>query len=300
MPDLLRDYPIFAMSPPFGMSAGSANNVFMRELSPEERVVDRGKALQQWLEVYHQLAACSMVTLLAQEGGLQDQSYIANLGLVMSHLPQMPIVVSNYTAKERVGEAVVGKAFFESLGAGPVITCPFEFEGEADCKRIRGNIYAIGVGMRTSPKTAVWMQREFHTRMIPIVMRNEYAYHLDCLLFPIDQEKMLVAVTDLGPDEINALERVTDIVPVPEPLIAPGATNLVRCNRMLLSASSLWTLNRGDEKYEIEKAKVEFVTKVAADYRLEPCFFNLSEFEKSGAALSCLVMHLTRPGFADA
>jgi N-dimethylarginine dimethylaminohydrolase len=296
----LQTYPIFAMSPPFGLSADSPNNVFMKQLSPQDRVIDKQKALQQWLQVYHQLAANGMVALLAQKGGLQDQSYIANLGVVLSHLPDMPIVTSNFSAEERIGEAVVGRTFFESLGAGPVVTCPHPFEGEADCKRIRGNVYAVGVGMRTNIKAAVWFQREYGMRIIPIQMKNEWAYHLDCLMFPIDNQKMMVGISELSGDEIASLERVTSITPVPPELIAPGATNLVRCGRMLLSASLLWSLARNDEKYAIEKAKVEFITNVAADNRLEPCFFNLSEFEKSGAGLSCLVMHLSQPVFADA
>ncbi len=299
MPKLIRSYPMFAMSPPFAMEATSPNNVFMQQLAPKDRVVDREKALRQWLEPYHVLAMNGMVPLLGQIEGLQDQSYIANLGIVLTHLAEMPIVVSNYTAKERVGESVIGRTFFDTLGAGPVVTCPYPFEGEADCKRIKGNTYAIGVGMRTSPKAAVWFYREYAMHVIPIHMRNEYAYHLDCLLFPIDDQKTLVAVTELQPEEIRSLERVTEIIPLPKELVAPGGTNLVRCNRLLLSASKLWAINNKDKDYGTEKMKVEFLTNLAADLRLEPLFFNLSEFEKSGAALSCLVMHLTHPEFAD-
>ena len=287
------------MSPPFGMSADSPNNVFMKKLSKKEREVDKDKALRQWLRPYQLLASNSIVAVLGQDGWLQDQSYIANLGLVLAHLPDMPIVISNYSAEERFGESIVGRQFFDILGAGPVITCPFPFEGEADCKRIRGNIYAIGVGMRTSSKTAVWLSRQFNMKIIPITMTNEYAYHLDCLLFPIDDEKMLTAVDYIEKETIKELEKVTEVIPVPKNLVSPGATNLVRCNRLLLSSSKAWDLNKNDDEFSIEKEKVEYLTNISAKYRLEPLFFNLSEFEKSGAALSCLVMHLTRPEFAD-
>jgi N-dimethylarginine dimethylaminohydrolase len=299
MPFLIKNYPMFLMSPPFGMSAGSPNNKFMQEMAPHERQVNIEKAFRQWIEPYHLLAVNSLVPLLGQGGWLQDQSYVANLGIVLSHLDEMPIVISNYTAEERVGESLVGRLFFETLEAGPVLTCPFPFEGEADLKRITRNVYAMGIGMRTSAQAAVWFSRQFGMQVIPIQMRNEYAYHLDCVLFPIDSQKMLTAVTEILPEELRELEKYTEIVPVPERLVMPGATNLVRCGRLLLSASKLWALERGDDQYQIEKEKVDFLTKVAADNRLEPCFFNLSEFEKSGAALSCLVMHLTRPEFAD-
>jgi len=294
---LLKQYPVLLMSPPFGLSASEPNNAFMKELSPTERQVDREKALRQWLEVYNFLASMSLVALLPQAEGLQDQSYVANLAVVLTHLPDMPIVVSNFTAEERKGEQAPGRAFLESLRAGPVVTCPYRFEGDADCKLIRDNIYAVGVGSRTSGLTANWFADQYKMQVIPIRMRDPKAYHLDCLIFPIDSQKTLAFVSIMDPSNIKMLERVTEITPTPTGMY--GATNLVRVDRNLLCGTSLWNMKHDDEDYNEARALVEFVTKVAADNRLEPQFFDLSEFSKSGADISCLVLSLNKPYFAD-
>ena len=44
----------------------------------------------------------------------------------------------------------------------------------------------------------------------------------------------------------------------------------------------------------IEKHKIESLEKICSNVGMEPAIFNLSEYMKSGAMLSCLVMHLNR------
>ena len=46
------------------------------------------------------------------------------------------------------------------------------------------------------------------------------------------------------------------------------------------------------ENYEAEKAKINTLEKLCFNEGLEPVFFNLSEYMKSGAMLSCMMMHL--------
>ena len=48
----------------------------------------------------------------------------------------------------------------------------------------------------------------------------------------------------------------------------------------------------GDENYEGEKHKIETLEKLCFNEGLEPVLFNLSEYMKSGAMLSCMMMHL--------
>ena len=51
-------------------------------------------------------------------------------------------------------------------------------------------------------------------------------------------------------------------------------------------------MTRADENYEAEKAKINTLEKICFNEGLEPVFFNLSEYMKSGAMLSCMMMHL--------
>ena len=61
---------------------------------------------------------------------------------------------------------------------------------------------------------------------------------------------------------------------------------------MILCASNISELTRADENYEAEKQKIESLKKICFNEGLEPVFFNISEFMKSGAMLSCMLMHL--------
>jgi hypothetical protein len=52
-----------------------------------------------------------------------------------------------------------------------------------------------------------------------------------------------------------------------------------------------------DEYYSEEKQKNRKLEDLATQYAFELSFFNLSEFLKSGALLSCMVMHLNRKSY---
>ena len=48
------------------------------------------------------------------------------------------------------------------------------------------------------------------------------------------------------------------------------------------------------EFYFTERDKNQFLEDVLSEFGMEPVFFNLSEFSKAGACLSCNVCHLNR------
>jgi hypothetical protein len=51
-------------------------------------------------------------------------------------------------------------------------------------------------------------------------------------------------------------------------------------------------LKKGEELYDLEKHKIDTLEKICSNEGMEPVLFNLSEYMKSGAMLSCCVMHL--------
>jgi hypothetical protein len=71
-----------------------------------------------------------------------------------------------------------------------------------------------------------------------------------------------------------------------------GITNCTRINKLIMNGSEVDDLDRNDEKYEYEKRKLTTLEKICSKYGFEPIFFNISEFYKSGAAVSCMIMHL--------
>ena len=66
---------------------------------------------------------------------------------------------------------------------------------------------------------------------------------------------------------------------------------------MVLNSSHLHDLKQGTEDYKYEITKNRKLEDVSADLALEVVYFNLSEFHKSGALLSCMVMHLNRHSY---
>lgn len=286
-------YPVFLMSPPFFLDAGEANNVFMQELSPAERKIDKSKALVQFLGIYNFLSSIGLVYLLPSYVGLQDQPFVANLGIVLPHLKNYTIVVSTFRSPPRQGETLPGFAFLKMLGINDVVDiCPKYFEGEADCKYLRDNIYFMPYGMRTTSAAIKWFAETYDMNIIPIRLKNPEAYHLDCLIFPLTRDKVIVATSEIDASELKLIEKVAEIIPAPREIMAAGATNCLRCRRLVLVGSDINQLRVSDEEYAVQRQLVDFVGKVAADNSMEAVVFNISEFGKSGAALSCLVMHL--------
>ena len=284
----------YVMNFPFSLSTENPNNIWMQELSSEELSINRPKAYKQFMDLYNFMAGQSLVYLLPSEGNYQDQVYVANLGLQLPHIKDRNVVLlSNYTSEPRMGEEFVGKKFFGQMGYETHIS-PYKWEGEADIKYLYDNVYIGGYGQRTDIEAYHWMEKEFDMNIIKVQMVDEYLYHLDCSIFALNNDQTLVATELFTPEELALIEQHTEIIPVDTEDALCGMTNSVRMGNMILCASNIAELKKSHEYYEGEKHKIETLEKICSDAGMEPVIFNLSEYMKSGAMLSCMVMHLNR------
>lgn len=290
--------PSFLLNAPFSYSAKEANNVWMEELPADQREVNLGRAMVQFLEFYRFLASDALVYLLpTPRAELQDLVFTANLGVVLDHLPDRnTVVISNFTSPPRRGEAGVGKQFFEALGYD-VHPSPHCFEGEADLKHLHDNIYIGAYGMRTEKATHEWMERTFDMKIVGVKLQDPYLYHLDCSVFPLTRERTLVCTEAFEDDEIAALEEVTEIVDVSLDDCCSGLCNTVRMQSTLVNASNIHELKAGTEDYAYELKKNRRLEDIANESAMDVSYFNLSEFLKGGALLSCMTMHLNRHSY---
>ena len=294
------DRPAFLLNAPFSYSADVANNVWMEELDEAERVPDAKKAMVQFMNVYRYLASEGLVYVLPTPVGsrLQDLVFTANLGIVLEHLPgKDTAVISNFTSEPRKGEAEVGIGFFESMGY-EVFVPPAKFEGEAELKHLHDSVYVGGYGQRSELETYEWMERTFDMEVVKLRMTDPWLYHLDCTIFPLTREDTVVCTALYERDEIAQLERQTNIIDVPAKIAYTGACNSVRLSNSILSASHLHELEAGTDEYAEELAKNRFLEDLATDHAFEVAYFNLSEYHKAGALLSCMVMHLNRHSYS--
>jgi len=284
----------YVMNFPFSLSTADPNNIWMQELSDEELQINRPKAYKQFMDLYNFMAGQSLVHLLPSEGNFQDQVYVANLGLQLPHIEdENHILLSNFTSDPRKGEELVGEKFFNQMGYKTHIS-PYKWEGEADIKYLYDNVYIGGYGIRSNIKTYEWMEKEFDMNILKVAMTDEYLYHLDCSIFPLNQDQTLICTELYDEAEIKMLEKYTEIIDVDVEDALGGMTNSVRMGNMILCASNIAEMKKSHEYYEGEKHKIESLEKICSNAGMEPVIFNLSEYMKSGAMLSCMVMHLNR------
>lgn len=289
------DRPAFLLNPPFSYSTTAANNVWMEELDAGEREPDHRKAMAQFLELYRHMASEGLVYLLPAPAGcdLQDLVFTANLGIVLEHHDDPTVVVSNFTSEPRRGETPLGVTFFEAMGYRTQVS-PHRFEGEAELKHLHDNVYVGGYGIRSERETYEWMERTFDMKVIPVSHDDDYLYHLDCSVFPLTREDTLVCTELYEADEIAELDKETNIIDVSVADAYSGICNSVRLGNTLLNASHIHQLKKGTDEYAEEVHKNRTLEDLASDMAFEVSFFNLSEYHKGGALLSCMVLHLNR------
>jgi N-dimethylarginine dimethylaminohydrolase len=178
-----------------------------------------------------------------------------------------------------------------------VVTPPQHFEGEAELKHLHDNVYAGGYGIRSQRDAYDWMEACFDMRIISLEETDPHLYHLDCTIFPLTREDTLVCTEMYTRDEVMALEQVTNVIDVSLDDCYSGVCNSVRLGNSLLNASHIFGLKAGTDEYGYEINKNRTLEDIGTRFGFELSFFNLSEFLKSGALLSCMAMHLNRKSY---
>jgi len=296
---LTLEKPAFLMNFPFSYSTDQANNIWMRELDDKKRAVDRTRAMWQFLNLYNFMASEALVYLLPAPGecNLQDLVFTANLGITLEHLPERNIaIISNYASAPRRGETEVGVKFFESMGFETIVA-PHKFEGEAELKHLYDNVYIGGYGIRSERKVYDWMEAEFDMKIIKVEEVDDYCYHLDCSIFPVTREDTLVCTELFRKSEIKQIEKHTNVIDVSAEAGYSGICNSVRYHNSILSSSHIHSLKAGTDEYRMEVEKNRELEDIAVNFGIEVSYFNLTEYHKGGALLSCLVMHLNRRSY---
>jgi len=289
-------YPAFLLSIPTKYADRIPNNIWMQELSEEERKPNYKVAMQQFIGLYQALAKKSLVHILPapDDVPLQDLVFTANLGIVLSHLPNRKVaIISNYTSEPRRGETEYGVKYFKSLGYETFVP-ETRFEGEADLKYLRDNIYIGGYGIRSEIETYKWMEKTFDMKIITVEMVDEYLYHLDCSIFPISSNKIMICKELYAEEELKELETVAELINIDSEVALSGICNCVRLGNTIFNSNSLNLFKPDTDDYNGEMTKNNTIKKIAEDNGLEVEFIPLDEFTKSGALLSCMVLHMNR------
>jgi N-dimethylarginine dimethylaminohydrolase len=269
------NFPVFLMNFPFTVDNICKNNIWMENF---DEAYNHTKAFDQFMGLYREVTKDCLVYLLPSEGNFQDQTFVANLGCYLPHLKHNIILLANFRSDPRKGEDIVGRKFFESLAYG-VAQPPYHWEGEADLKWLRHNLYIGGHGIRSDIRSYYWMMDNFDMEVLPIKMDDPKLYHLDCLIFPLTKDRTMVATKAVRREDLKKLEKFTEVLDIPPDQLYNGWTNSVRIGKRVLHAPAS---GEDDRKFRETIFKMGF----------EPVIINLGEYEKSGADLSCMLMHL--------
>jgi len=286
------------LCPPYNMETTISNNRWMKELSPEEKEVNIDKATAQFHTMYSLLAQDAFVYLFpASDRGFQDEVYITNAGVTLAHLYKTA-VLSKFKAEGRPGEEKELEWFLKKYGY-ETHQCPHYFEGEAELKWIKDNIYVGGYGIRSDLEAFNWMSKKFDMNIITVEETDPLTYHLDCSIFPLSNTKVIYNTDIVKGKTLKQLEAVAECIPVSKKDAQFSIANNLRIGSIVYTGSAIKDMKESDKEYPYEKHKNETLEKICRDAGLELIFINLSEFNKSGAALSCCIYHLNYTDFFD-
>lgn len=292
------NFPVLLMNLPLSLSARIPNNAYMEDLSPSKREICLDRAVAQFLALYKHIAQHAVVFLLPSTPGFQDQPYVSNLGLVLPHCKEDTVIISRFRSEPRIGEERTGADFFKLMNftvEQPPETFeeePVYFEGEADLKHIQGNLYIGAHGLRTSRNALTWAAERFEMEIVPFRTTDPYLYHLDCCFLRITEQAAMLCTSLADRMCVRALEQHCEIIDVSVEHARAGITNSLVLPGEVLCDSALIELGKESPSYSIEKAKIEHLEQICSRFGLTLRVFCMSEFYKSGALLSCLIMHI--------
>lgn len=266
------------MCPPQYLSTRIKNNVWMNG-----EPVDVKRAMKQYRRIRNVLNALGVKVLeIPSVKGLQDQTYVANIGIAIEPY----IILANYKAPGREGEVAPAKKFFEGLGY-ETIQPPYDFEGEADLKKILPGVYFGGYGKFTDPKALDWIQERTGAHIVRLKETSDQLYHLDCSLFVVDSSNVLVTKAGLDKKARAALELYANVIETPADIATTGITNGVKIPHKRIYLSGTFQ----PETPGYRKA-MEWLLETFDKFGYTVVLLDTDEADKSGADLSCMVMHL--------
>ena len=70
-----------------------------------------------------------------------------------------------------------------------------------------------------------------------------------------------------------------------------------RSTGQILCSTHIHTMGEGHPELADEKVKLAELERICGRLGLQPAYFELTEFLKSGALLSCMIMHLNNSNY---
>jgi N-dimethylarginine dimethylaminohydrolase len=269
----------FVMCPPEFLSTRIKNNVWMKAGK-----INKERAMSQYRRIKNVVEALGTDVLeITPVPAAQDQVFCANVAVSIEPY----VVLANYKAAGRDVEVAPARSFFRKHGY-ETIQPPYDFEGEAELKRIREDLYFGGYGQFTDMKALEWIADTCEIEIIPIKETNDKLYHLDCSILMVDEQNAIVVKEGIDAASFKAIESIVNVIVAPSDIAVTGCTNAVLIRNKNICLSGTFQ----PEWKEYAKA-MEWMNATFDQFGYTCVFLDVDEFEPSGADLSCCIMHLT-------
>jgi N-dimethylarginine dimethylaminohydrolase len=289
--------PMFAMtSPNFSYIENDypLNNDFMADTHKDKGEIYTDKELMwyQWQEVYSLLSQFGLVFVEPSSSKkIPDLVFTSNAGMAMpNHIAKNTIILSNFRSKPRARETLLNKQFFESLGYECIMP-PHFFEGFADLKYLKDNIFIGGYGIRTQIETYEWLQDNFDMQILPVRVTDPYQYHFDCNCFIVDNQNIICS-SNLRKEDIAAIEKLAEVHMVSREDAKNTSCNIIQLGGTILAAEYLDVMEEDDPEFAVEAGRIKRLEEIANKIGYNIVFMDMSALDDFGAAASCLVMPL--------
>lgn len=266
------------MCPPLFLSTHIKNNVWM-----DNQPVNIDRAMRQYGRIKHVIESFGLPVLeIPPEPGAQDQTYVANIGVAIEPY----VILANYKAPGRDIEVPPARRFFEGLGYQCVQPTTY-FEGEADLKKVTDDLYIGGWGQFSDMETYEWISELTGKKIVTVHETSQELYHLDTALFVLDPENFLITRQGLDRKSIKTLEGMANLIMTPDNIASTGITNGVKIPKKQIFLSG--TFNPEQPDYRMA---MEWLLMTMDNFGYTTILMDTDEADKSGADLSCMVMHL--------
>lgn len=231
------------------------------------------RAHAQWQTLHHLLIRLgAWVEYVEPTPAQPDMAFTANAGLVRGNT----CVLSRFFHRERSGESVGYRAWFEQNGYRVVEVANGAFEGEGDALFAGETLFA-GYGFRTDPSALETAASELNVSdLVACRLVDPRYYHLDTCFCPVRADLALIVRRAFDAETLVEMERRLELLSVDDDEGERFACNSVVLGNTIIIPSGCpktvaMLLARGFECFDVE----------------------MDEFLKAGGAAKCLSLRLS-------
>ena len=292
------DAPVFLMTPPIFQKVFIDNNVFMEEDANLVKDFSVDKLFSQWFEIYQVVTQYALVLTPPPNPLLQDMVW-SNQTLYLPHVEEPTCVISNFKAEGRDPETDIVETFLQEMGYKTYrIPDPeWTFEGQPDCHYLKDNIYLAGYGERTTEQALDWIAEKFDANIIKLGKTSDRVYHFDEACCVLSEDKVMLGIPFVDKKALKEVEKYAEVIPIEDKdVIEFCITNNIAIGWTIFAGTYIDVFEPDTEEYEIEMKKIEMLEKITFDNGFDLIMFEIGQFLKQGAALSCC---FTRLNYSD-